>query len=569
MKAKTKDMRIKNRLTKNFMTVVIIMSIAAVIGIFAMWGIYIMYNNALNNYGFAQGDIGKGMTCLAETRSSLRAAIGYDKQDEIEAAVDNYEEYKQKMSDYIETIEKYMATDEGQDAYDKIKTDSDAYWSIADEVIKEGAVTDREASSKAQERAINEVRPVYETLYNDMKDLLEVKVNKGTQLDKSLGIIEIILSVGMIIIIVAAIYISMKLGKKVAAEIEKPLQETSDRLMTFANGDLDSPFPEVVIKDEIYDMVTVVNGMASNLNDIITDVGYLLSEMAEGNYTEESGIKDRYVGKFELLLSSIEQMGNKMSGTLHEVEASSVQVSAGAENLAEAAVELADGAADQAGSVEELYATVSDITENVIQTADELQEAAKSAKQYALDAGNSHQQMQETVTAMERISDSSQKIENIISELEDIASQTNLLSLNASIEAARAGEAGRGFAVVADQIRSLAEQSATSAVSTRKLIEGSIQDVEEGNRAVEAVSVTLDKVVKGMSAIADTSETLSEKSTNQAKAMEQVTLGINQISEVVQSNSAAAEETSATSEELSAQAETLAALVADFHLKDN
>ena len=169
---------------------------------------------------------------------------------------------------------------------------------------------------------------------------------------------------------------------------------------------------------------------------------------------------------------------------------------------------------------------------------------------------------------MQRISESSMKIENIISELEDIASQTNLLSLNASIEAARAGEAGKGFAVVADQIRKLAEQSAASAVSTRELIEGSIHDVEEGNKAVALVSETLDEVIKGINAIADTSKSLSENSQSQATAMEQAEQGVNQISEVVQSNSAMAQETSATSEELSAQAETLDNLVRQFTLRE-
>ena len=169
---------------------------------------------------------------------------------------------------------------------------------------------------------------------------------------------------------------------------------------------------------------------------------------------------------------------------------------------------------------------------------------------------------------MQRISESSMKIENIISELEDIASQTNLLSLNASIEAARAGEAGKGFAVVADQIRKLAEQSAASAVSTRELIEGSIHDVEDGNKAVALVSETLDEVIKGINAIADTSKSLSENSQSQATAMEQAEEGVNQISEVVQSNSAMAQETSATSEELSAQAETLDNLVKQFKLRE-
>ena len=153
-----------------------------------------------------------------------------------------------------------------------------------------------------------------------------------------------------------------------------------------------------------------------------------------------------------------------------------------------------------------------------------------------------------------------------MSEIESIASQTNLLSLNASIEAARAGEAGRGFAVVADQIRQLAEQSAQSVVDTRELIEGSLQEVAEGNHAAERAASSIELVVDGIKQIADTSRDLSNMSAEQAETMRQAEQGVSQISEVVQSNSATAQETSATSEELSAQAVTLDELIGQFVL---
>ena len=186
---------------------------------------------------------------------------------------------------------------------------------------------------------------------------------------------------------------------------------------------------------------------------------------------------------------------------------------------------------------------------------------------YAKKADDSREQMTELVSAMNRIDETSKKIENIISDIENIASETNLLSLNAAIEAARAGEAGRGFAVVAEQIRKLAEQSAQSAVDTRTLIEGSLREVDDGNLAAESAAGAIEEVVEGIKNIAEASNRLSETLNEQAKAMNQAEAGVNQISEVVQSNSAAAQESSATSEELSAQATTLSDLVGRFTLR--
>ena len=170
--------------------------------------------------------------------------------------------------------------------------------------------------------------------------------------------------------------------------------------------------------------------------------------------------------------------------------------------------------------------------------------------------------------AMDKINETSKNISNIIIEIEDIASQTNLLSLNAAIEAARAGEAGKGFAVVADQIRTLADQSAKSAVSTKQLIEESINKVEVGNQAAVKTSETLMNVVKLMQTIAESSRDISEMVTKESESIEQADQGIIRISEVVQSNSATAQETSATSEELSAQAISMDEIVSKFVLKE-
>lgn len=562
------ELKIRERLSKSYLQVIFIASISAIVGIIALLVMTRTYNNALNNYGFSQGDIGKAMTAFSGARSEVRAAVGYTDEDIISDAKDTYYTRKDSFQQYLDDIESSMVTQAGKDAYNQIVKDLDGYWDLSDQLIEEGSTTDQEISKKVQRREADELGPAYQVVYNDLKNLMNVNVQKWDQIESVLAVMEIIAVIIMIAVIILSILSGRRYGNQIADGISKPLQQISERLKTFAEGDLDSEFPEHDAKDEVAEMIETARQMADNLNVIISDSGKLLNEMADGNFAIATEHEERYTGKFNDLLVGIRNMNRKIDESLRQVEETAEQVSLGSGNMAEAAQSLAEGATEQAGAVEELQATIADITANVEHTAENLQKSHADARKYADDADHSREQMHAMVEAMQRISESSMKIENIISELEDIASQTNLLSLNASIEAARAGEAGKGFAVVADQIRKLAEQSAASAVSTRELIEGSIHDVEEGNKAVALVSETLDEVIKGINDIADTSKSLSENSQSQATAMEQAEQGVNQISEVVQSNSAMAQETSATSEELSAQAETLDNLVRQFTLRE-
>ena len=532
------ELKIRERLSKSYLQVIFIASISAIVGIIALLVMTRMYNNALNNYGFSQGDIGKAMTAFSGARSEVRAAVGYMDEDIISDAKDTYYTRKDSFQQYLDDIESSMVTQAGKDAYNQIVKDLDGYWDLSDQLIEEGSTTDQEISKKVQRREADELGPAYQVVYNDLKNLMNIYVQKGDQIESVLAVMEIIAVIIMIAVIILSILSGRRYGNQIADGISKPLQQISERLKTFAEGDLDSEFPEHDAKDEVAEMIETARKMADNLNVIISDSGKLLNEMADGNFAVATEHEERYTGKFNDLLVGIRNMNRKIDESLRQVEETAEQVSLGSGNMAEAAQSLAEGATEQAGAVEELQATIADITANVGHTAENLQKSHADARKYADDADHSREQMHAMVEAMQRISESSMKIENIISELEDIASQTNLLSLNASIEAARAGEAGKGFAVVADQIRKLAEQSAASAVSTRELIEGSIHDVEEGNKAVALVSETLDEVIKGINDIADTSKSLSENSQSQATAMEQAEQGVNQISEVVQSNSA-------------------------------
>lgn len=562
-----KQQGIKKRLTKGFIKVAIIGAIAAVIGIVALLVAAAQYEKALNRYGFTQGDIGKAMTAFSESRSALRAVVGYDDENVIEKQVALHNDKKTAFESYMEELDKSIKFAEGRDAYNQVLQELEGYWDLDARVLELATSDDADGYLEAQELDTTDLTTQYEQIYAEFVALMNLCVQKGDHAEAELRTMELVMLLAVLAIIVISFWSSVVLGRKMAGNIEKPMVALAERLQTFSQGDLNSAFPECSTEDEIAYMIQVAKGMAADLNLIITDAGDLLGQMAEGNYAIGTKIEDKYVGQFVALKNAMRKMNRQMNGTLQQVEEAAKQVSAGAENLAESAQALAEGATDQAGSVEELTATITNIADAVTRTADELQKTTQKAENYAEQADAGHTQMKSLMEEMDRINETSKKIQNIIADIEDIASQTNLLSLNAAIEAARAGEAGRGFAVVAEQIRKLAEQSAQSAVDTRSLIEGSLEEIERGNQAAEAAADSLEQIVTGVKEIASDAKRLSEESAAQAQAMEQAEVGVNQISEVVQSNSASAEESSATSEELSAQAYSLNELVGKFTLR--
>ena len=564
MKIDLKEMRIKKRLEFTFRVILMMTSSVAIIGILFILYMNSQYSHTLEYYAFPQGDIGLAMNEFAEIRSATRAVIGYEEQYAIDTAMEQHNTSVAELEQYMAQIKTTMVTKEGHEAYAAIESSIADYYEVENEVLALGATTDQELCKQAQEMALHELTDAYNAVDATFTALMDVNIEKGDSSHARLEIMEVILLICMIAILVGIVLVAKRLGDSISSGIEKPLNEMEHRLKAFAEGDLTSPFPVIDTKDEIADMIEEAHIMAEKLNRIIEDVGYQMDEMAEGNFAVRTKMEEKYSGDFIQLLTAIRKMKSEMSKTLTEVDEAAKQVSGGSTNLAEAAQALAEGATDQAASVEEIQATVNSLVENVNRTTKQVEASRVEASKYADEAEKSRVQMEAMMAAMDRINATSSQIQNIIGEIEDIAEQTNLLSLNAAIEAARAGEAGRGFAVVADQIGNLAAQSAKSAVDTRTLIEGSMQEVEEGNKVALMAAEALKEVVEGVKNIAETSKELSERSQEQAEAMEQVDVGITKISEVVQSNSATAQETSATSQQLAAQAFTMSDLVGRF-----
>ncbi|MGN1136931.1 MAG: methyl-accepting chemotaxis protein [Oscillospiraceae bacterium] len=374
----------------------------------------------------------------------------------------------------------------------------------------------------------------------------------------------IITVVMMIIVAVISVFIARLMGKNIGV----PIRSCTERLTQLAHGDLTSPVPEVKSKDEVGELAEGTQVLINDFNKIIGDMDEKLTSMANGNFNlSTDGADNIYMGDFHKLRDSVETITVRLSDTLRQINISADQVSGGADQVSAGAQALSQGATEQASSIEELSATIMSISDMINLNAKD----AENASLMTVEAGGkmmeANKQMENLVTAMTEISDSSTEIKNITQTIEDIAFQTNILALNAAVEAARAGEAGKGFAVVADEVRNLAAKSAEAAQTTTSRIEGTVQAINRGNELVGNVSDMMNQVSEAAGQVAVINDKISKTSVDVAESITQITVGMEQISCVVQTNSATAEQSAAASEELSGQAQMLDALVSEFKLK--
>ena len=346
----------------------------------------------------------------------------------------------------------------------------------------------------------------------------------------------------------------------------KPLKKISEVGKEVAGGnfDVEIHYPQ---QDEIGELSRSISEVIGRSKKIVFDLRDRLDAMAGGNFTENLE-SEEYVGDYAPLLESLKHIQEDMNRTLQEVHASSVQVLSSAEQVNTGAQTLSQGATEQASSIEELSANMQDISQSIQASTKTAGDAYKLQGEAGVAVLQSNEKMEEMRKAMDDITAKSNEISKIIKTIDDIAFQTNILSLNAAIEAARAGAAGKGFAVVADEVGNLAQKSAKAAQNTGLLIEETIEAVEKGAKITEETAESLNSVSKSTEEVNTLIEKISAASSKDLEGITSLNQGLQQISSVVQANSATAEQSAAASEELTGQANKMNELVERFQLKE-
>ncbi|OON87866.1 hypothetical protein BXO88_01435 [Oribacterium sp. C9] len=373
--------------------------------------------------------------------------------------------------------------------------------------------------------------------------------------------------INMIIFILCWFVVLFVISAMLGTWIITPIRKVTSAAESIAAGDFDVKL-DVKAKNEVGVLAEAFKHTIKQMNNYqgyIDEISDALSEVSKGNLNVR--LQREYVGQFAKLKSNMEQVLTNLNSTLGGINDAADNVSRGAEQVSSGAQALAQGATEQASSIEELSANMNDISSKVDDTANMSMQALALSNKVGEDMVTSNGKMHEMSRAMEEIVERSNEISKIIKTIDDIAFQTNILSLNAAIEAARAGQAGKGFAVVADEVGNLAKKSQEAAQNTALLIEQTIEAVQKGGEISADTAQALESVSNGAKQITSLVEEISTASAEQANGIKQVTEGIDQISSVVQTNAATAQQSAAASEEMTRMAKSLSGEVGKFNLR--
>ena len=433
----------------------------------------------------------------------------------------------------------------GRDDYDVANAAWEKYRAASDEILQLSREGKQQEASKLMTGEVYEEYKAFAEKLTTLCDKFQVELDQAKTMANVCTVIIfiVIVAAGLAIAVVTTL-----IGRIITNSITEPVEQIDAAVASLRKGELSNvEMLTYESEDELGDTIKNLKEAMGILADYVSEISVEVKAIAQGDLTRNGDDITDFLGDFSELKTSLLYILKRFNSTLTEISNLAEQVSSNSSEVENASKSLADGATEQAGVIEELNATIDTVVDLAADTAKETQSASARVKASADKANEEKEKMNDLLMEMEHITEISKEIGNIITDIEDIASQTNLLSLNASIEAARAGEAGKGFAVVADQIGKLAADSAKSAVNTRDLIDKTLVEIEKGNNITRTTADAFNQIIADMESFAEIAQNTMEKANSQAESLEQIGQGIEQLSGVVQGNAASSEENTAIS----------------------
>lgn len=466
----------------------------------------------------------------------------------------NIESIANQISETAKDLDAIMNADkeaqkEGRADYDKASSAWNDYKTSSEEILELSNSGKQLEAAEIMTGSVYEKYTLFGEVFGTLRDEFQVKLDEAKKIANLCAVIIfiVIFVTGIAIAVVAAI-----IGKMITNSITEPVVQIEAAVASLRKGELSNvEMLTYESDDEFGDTIGNLKEAMNILADYVREISGEVKSIAQGDLTRNGDDITNFLGDFSELKDSLLYILKHFNSTLSDISNIAEQVSVNATEVENASKSLSDGATEQAGVIQELNATIDTVVDLAADTAKETQSASERIKASAGRANEEKEKMNELLAEMEHITEISKEIGNIITDIEDIASQTNLLSLNASIEAARAGEAGKGFAVVADQIGKLASDSAKSVVNTRDLIDKTLVEIEKGNAITSATAEAFNQIITEMESFAELAQNTMEKANSQAESLKQVGQGIDQLSGVVQGTAASSEENTAISVNLS------------------
>lgn len=556
MKETFKNKRLKDYLKQAFSVLIIASVIMTLLGIIGQVNALLKMRNITNKLDVVNKAV---MICSREVNVAgryVREMAIANNPSEFDSYVAMINESVAKVEDQVAVFKRVHGTQDG------LATEYESAFNTWLEIANRSIDTLRGGDkAAAEEILLNECSPALRNLLDLTENIQEEIEGKMAKTIVATNVQIIVFVVILLIILIVAVIMSARISTQVAESIGEAVGAMVDGVTGLSKGDL-STHVYYEANNEFGELAKTMNFCFEELKKYVDAIGMAMSEFAKGNLTYENKVK--FLGDFQAIQTSTDDFVDQFKAVLREVNSVSIQVNGGADQVASASQTLADDATEQSGAVEELAQIITNMRDKIDQTAKYMQEIMELGQVTTEVVNHGNEKMTEMKESMDKIAAKSEEIKDIVSTIDDISGQTNLLSLNASIEAARAGEAGKGFAVVADEVSGLSKQTADSASDIETLVGDTISLINEGSGKVNDTDEVLQRIIEQTAQIMDKIHEISAFTSEEVEEMQKIQENVTRISSFAQSNAAASEETAAAGDELASNAVGLVNVVERF-----